>query len=230
NVLGATVDLLNSASLAVDGVGSGVFDDAEPSATQVLELFVAPVNLDLMGAIVTTSPIRLSVSAQTGDGLVLGNVLTVLSDVFNDAPAPLDLNLINDRLAGLLDDLRAQLPNFSSVEVPPPALADGDVLALTVPAIDLDLLGLMLKTTPISVDVSSREGDGLLLGNVLSSALGTLGATPAQLSELSGNVNNILNYVVGVLNNTSLTLAPGAVDQLSELLQQLALPDLVTAE
>jgi hypothetical protein len=230
NVLGATVDLLNSATLAVEGVGSGVFDNAAPSATQVLELFVAPVHLDLMGAIVTTSPIRLSVSAQAGDGLVLGNVLTVLSDLFNGAPAPLDLNLINDRLATLLNDLRTQLPNFNSVEVPPPTLAEGDVLALTVPAIDLDLLGLLLKTTPITVDVSSREADGLLLGNVLHSVLGTLNATPEQLGELSGHVNNVLNYIVGVLNNTSLALPPDAVDQLSELLQQLALPDLVTAE
>ena len=72
-------------------------------------------------------------------------------------------------------------------------LGEGDVLALTVPAIDLDLLGLMLKTTPITVDVSSREGDGLLLGNVLTSALSTLDATPAELSELSGHVNNVLD-------------------------------------
>ncbi len=59
---------------------------------------------------------------------MLGNVLTVLSDLFNGAPAPLDLAFINDRLAGLLDDLRAQLPNFGSVEVPPPTMAEGDVL------------------------------------------------------------------------------------------------------
>jgi hypothetical protein len=229
SVLGATVDLLNSAGLAVTGVGSGVFDEAEATTTQVLELFVAPVNLDLMGAKVTTSPIRLSISATSGQGLILGNVLTALSDLFNNPTDQLDLAFINDRLAGLLADLRAQLPNFSSAEVPNPVLEEGDVLALTVPAIDLDLLGLMLKTTPISVDVSSREGDGLLLGNVLSSALSTLNATPAELSELSGHLNNVLNYVVGVLNNASLTLAPGATDALSNVLRQLTLPDLVTA-
>ncbi len=229
SVLGVTVDLLNSASLAVTGVGSGVFDDATAATTQVLELFVAPVKLDLMGAVVTTSPIRLSISATSGPGLILGNVLTALSDLFNDPPAQLDLAFLNDRLAGLLAGLRAQLPNFSSAEVPNPVLEEGDVLSLTVPAIDLDLLGLMLQTTPITVDVSSREGDGLLLGNVLSSALGTLDATPAELSELSGHLNNVLNYVVAVLNNASLSLAPGAVDTLSDLLRQLTLPDLVSA-
>ena len=79
NVLGATVDLLNSVDLAVNGVGSGVFDTAPVATTQILELFVAPVHLNLLGARVDTSPIRLSINATTGDGLVLGNVLTALS-------------------------------------------------------------------------------------------------------------------------------------------------------
>ena len=230
NVLGATVDLLNSVELAVNGVGAGVFDTAPVATTQVLELFVAPVQLDLLGAHVTTSPIRLSISAQAGDGLVLGNVLTALTDLFNPPlPDSLDLAFINGRLSQLLADLTAQVPGIPAAESPAPVLGEGGVLALTVPAIDLDLLGLELKTEPITVDATARSGDGLLVGNVLTTVLNTFGATPEEMTELNGNVNALLAQIVGILNAATLTLPPGALDPLSDALRQLALPDLITA-
>lgn len=230
NVLGTTVDLLNSVDLTVAGVGDGVFDTGTTATTQVLELFVAPVQLDLLGAHVTTSPIRLSISAQSGDGLVLGNVLTALTDLFNPPlPEQLDLATINERLTRLLADVRAQIPGIPAAESPPPVLGDGQFLALTVPAIDLDLLGLVLQTTPITVDATAQEGDGLLLGNILQTVFNQLDATPAELTELNTNVNALLAQVVGVLNASTLTLPEGALDSLSSALQQLALPDLISA-
>jgi hypothetical protein len=230
NVLGATVDLLNSVDLAVDGVAPGPFDTADVATTQVLELFVAPVHLNVLGAHVDTSPIRLSINAQAGQGLVLGNVLTALTDLFNPPlPDSLDLAFINGRLTQLLTDLRAQIPGIPAAESPAPVLGEGGLLALTVPAIDLDLLGLELKTEPITVNASADTGDGLLLGNVLTTALNTLDATPAELTELNGNVNGVLAEVVGILNAATLTLPSGALDTLSSSLQQLALPNLVTA-
>ena len=122
--------------------------------------------------------------------------------------APTSVRVNESVIAGVV------IPKKESSEVPPPVLQQGDVLSLTVPAINLDLLGLMLKTTPITVDASSRSDDGLLLGNVLSSALSTLNATPAELSKLSGNLNNVLAYVVGVLNHASLTIPPNAVSKI----------------
>jgi hypothetical protein len=230
NVLGATVDLLNSVDLAVNGVGSGVFDTAPVATTQVLELFVAPLHLNVLGAHVDTSPIRLSINAEAGEGRVLGNVLTALTNLFNPPlPDTLDLPTINAKLQQLLGDLTAQVPGIAPATSPAPVLGEGGILALTVPAIDLDLLGLELTTQPITVDATAQSGDGLLLGNVLTTVLHTLGATPEQLTELNGNVNAILAQVVGILNASTLTLPAGALDSLSSTMQQLALPDLISA-
>lgn len=50
---------------------------------------------------------------------------------------------------------------------------------------DLDLLGLVLQTSQIQVNANAITGDGLLLGNVLSTLLNTLGATPENLAALA---------------------------------------------
>jgi hypothetical protein len=230
-VLGATVDLLNSVDLQVAGVGSGIFSTHAAATTGVLDLYVAPVQLDLMGAVVQTSPVHLNITAEAGDGLVLGNVLTDLANLFNPPlPDQLDVATINTKLDQLLGDLNAQIPNIPPAPTEPTKpFASGDVLSLTVPQIDLDLLGLNLQTTPITVDAHATSGDGLLLGNVLTSVLNTLDATPEQLHDLSANLNDLLAKVVGVLNSSTLTLPAGAVDSLSDTLQILALPGLVTA-
>ena len=108
-------------------------------------------------------------------------------------------------------------------------LGEGGVLALTVPAIDLDLLGLVLQTDPITVHATAREGDGLLLGNLLNTVLNTLNATPEELTRLNTNLNAVLAKVVGVLNASSLTLPSDVLSTLSTALQTLALPDLIAA-
>ena len=231
NVLETVVELVNSVDLEVEGVGSGVFSTGETGSTPVLELMVAPVELDVLGAIVHTSPISLTITANAGDGLVLGNAVTALSDLFNPPiPDELDLAFINDRLEDLLDDLNSQIPDIGSANTPDPMLEDGEILSLTVPAIDLNLLGLNLETDAITVDATAEMGDGLLLGNVLTSVLNTLDATPDELSELSGNLNDVLAKVVGVLNASTLTLPSDALDPLTEPLQTLALPELIAPQ
>lgn len=230
NVLGTTVDLLNSIGLQVSGVGTGVFDTAPVSVTELLQLSVAPVHLDLLGVQVDTSPISLTISAEAGEGRVLGNVLTSLTDLFNPPlPDSLDLAFVNAQLTQLLSDLNAQIPLIAPAAVPPPVLQEDQILNLTVPAIDLNLLGLVLETTPITVNASAQTGDGLLLGNILSLALDTVGATPEQTRDLNANVNNLLAKVVGVLNASTITLPSNALDSLSVALNTLALPDLITA-
>ena len=74
-VLGSTVDLVNSASLGPrnTAVGNGPLDSAAAKTTNILNLFVAPISLNLLRARVDTSSITLSITAQSGDGLVLGN-------------------------------------------------------------------------------------------------------------------------------------------------------------
>ena len=230
-VLGSTVDLVNSASLGLNtAVGNGPLDSAAAKTTNILSLFVAPISLDLLGARVDTSSITLSITAQSGEGLVLGNALTALADLFNPPlPDRLDLAFINTRLRDLLAKLEAQLPNIPSAPVAPVVAAadNSQVLRLAVPPIDLNLLGLNLQTDVIRVNADALTGEGRLLGNVLLTLLNTLDATPQDIADLNNNLNGVLAKVVGVLNAADLSLAAGAVDALAPVLKTLALPDLV---
>ncbi len=235
NVLGSVVTLVNSASLSVTGVASSDLGllNAAAETTPVLDLFVAPVHLNLLGALVDTSPIHLTITAHSGPGLVLGNVVADLANLFNPPlPAKLDLDTINAKLVALLGELNQQIPGVGGNPTPVPTTATAwseQVVSLAVPPINLNLLGLNLQTSQIQVNANAQTGNGDLLGNVLTTLLNTLGATPQNLSELSGNLNALLSKVVGVLNASALTLPSDAVSSLSGVLQQLALPNLVNA-
>ena len=82
-------------------------------------MFVAPVHLDLLGLVVTTSPIHLTITAHSGDGLVLGNVVTALAHLFDNPPPELTVDDVNNRLEQLLADLNAQIPGIPPAETPP---------------------------------------------------------------------------------------------------------------
>jgi hypothetical protein len=69
----------------------------------------------------------------------------------------------------------------------PVELGPDQFLELAVPALDLNLLGLPFETSPITVNADAVEGDGLLLGNVLTTVLNTVDATPENLTGLSEN-------------------------------------------
>ena len=230
NALATTVDLVNSVDLTLppDAVGSGVFDTATDTVTPVLDLYVAPVYLDLLGLVVTTSPIHLTITAHAGAGLVLGNVVTELAHLFDNPPPELTIDAVNSRLAQLLADLNAQIPGIAPAATPPVSLEPGQFLELTVAPIDLNLLGLLLKTAPITVNAFAQEGDGNLLGNLLSSLLNTIDATPGNLTILNENLNALLAKVIGVLNAAELTLPQGVLDALPPVLQTLLSPVLIS--
>jgi hypothetical protein len=229
NVLSATIDLVNSASLQVSGVGTGTFDNAAEAVTPVLDLFVAPVHLDLLGLVATTSPIHLTITAHSGQGRVLGNVVTELANIFNPPlPDRLSISDLNARLQQLINRLNAQIPGIAPAPTPAVQLGQGQFLNLTVPQLNVNLLGLVLQTSPITVNASAATGDGLLLGNVMTTVLNTLGATPQNLTGLNNNLNLLLAKVFGVLNASSLVLPTDAISALPTVLQTLASPTLIT--
>jgi hypothetical protein len=233
NVLASVVNLVNSTSLNVSGLDNStgpLVSTTNTATTPVLDLYVAPVHLNLLGALVDTSPIHLTITATPGQGQILGNVLTDLANLFNPPlPSQLTLDDINTRLQGLIQELSQQLPNITPATTTTPTTTTGSeqVLALTVPPINLNLLGLNLKTSQIQVNANANTGNGNLLGNVLTTLLNTLGATPQNLTTLNNNLNTILADVIGVLNASSLTLPSTAINSLSQVLQTLALPNLV---
>ena len=230
NALGTVVDLVNSIDLTLppDAVGSGVFDTGAPASTEVLDVFVAPVRLDLLGLLVTTNPIHVTITAHSGDGLVLGNVVSELAHLFDNPPPELTIDDVNIRLEQLLADLNLQIPGIPPADSPPVVLEPGQFLELTVPAIDLNLLGMLLKTSPITVDAFAQTGDGNLLGNLLDSLLNTIDATPGNLTTLSENLNALLAKVIGVLNVADLSVSQAIVDALPPVVQTLLSPILVS--
>ncbi len=229
NVLGNVITLVDQSALQVNGVTGAT--GSPTSTTPVLDAFVAPVHLDLLGAVVDTSPIHLQILAHAGSGLVLGNILTDVANLLNTPPknGKLTIKYVEQQLGTLLNELNAQLPNIPSAPttpVTPPAGTDR-ILSLVLPPINLNLLGLVLQTSTIQVNADAQSGNGQLLGNLLVDVLNTLDASQSDLDQINSELNGVLAKVVGVLNATTLTLPTGAVQGLSAPLQQLASPTLI---
>ena len=94
------------------------------ATTPVLDLYVAPVHLNLLGRLVDTSPIHLTITAHSGQGLVLGNVVADLANLFNPPlPNTLNLDYINSKLVQLLGELNTQIPGVGGNPTPVPTTA-----------------------------------------------------------------------------------------------------------
>jgi len=75
-----------------------------------------------------------------------------------------------------------------------PAQASCDILFLDLGPIHLDLLGLVLDVSQITIDLNGVTGGGNLLGNLLCALLGLLDpvAVIAAIQQLLDAINNIL--------------------------------------
>ena len=54
--------------------------------------------------------------------------------------------------------LNEQIPGIAPAPVPPVPVSDGQILSVTVPPLDLNLLGLKLETSPITVNARADDG------------------------------------------------------------------------
>jgi hypothetical protein len=150
----------------------------------VLDLALGPIDLDLLGLVVQTSPICLTITAHAGGGL-LGDLLCGIGNLLNQGlslnqilgtltPTQL-LNLI-DGLTGVLNGalgnlLQAVLTNITPGQSP----GECAVLNLTLGPLNLNLLGLQVVLDncsggAVTVDVTAHHGG--LLGNLLCSLAG----------------------------------------------------------
>ena len=168
----------------------------------ILNLSLGPIDLNLLGLTVQTSPICLDVTAIPGGGL-LGDLLcgvanllsggTPLADVLTAVAAAGDLPRFLNGLTALLNQVFDRIGSNSAL-----AGATCSVLNLAVGPLDLNLLGLVVELDdcaggPVTVDVEAVEGGGLL-GDLLCG----LGGSP---------MNNPLNTAVQrLLFNLSLLL------------------------
>jgi hypothetical protein len=83
-----------------------------------------------------------------------------------------------------------------------PAAPENVVTTLVLPPVNIDLLGLEVRTSPITVNISSTSGDGKLLGNLLTTV-----TTLVDLDSASRALNTILDSTVDLLNSADLNIS-----------------------
>lgn len=155
-------------------------------ACSVLNIELGPIDVDLLGLHVDTSPICLTVTAFEGEGL-LGDLLCGLAGG--------DLDLLDGVLAGLPDVLNESMAQAQPGDGGAEDICDGEceILDLAIGPVDLTLLGLNVhlddcEDGPVQVCVSASEGEGLL-GDLLCGLAG--GGVLPDLDDLEGLIGAI---------------------------------------
>lgn len=72
-----------------------------------------------------------------------------------------------------------------------------DILFLEIGPINLNLLGLVLDTQPIVIDLDAQPGPGNLLGNLLCAIVGLL--DPLAIAGVIDQLVTLLNQIVAIL-------------------------------
>ena len=179
---------------------------SQPSglACPILDLSLGPIDLNLLGLRVQTSPICLEITAEPGGGL-LGDLLCgvanllqggiPLADILAQLQALGTLDRFLNGLTSVLNQVFDRITSDSSL-----AGASCSVLSLAVGPLDLNLLGLVVELDdcnngPVTVDITAIPGGGLL-GDLLCSLAGrnNLGNPPAQrlLAEIIRLIGQLL--------------------------------------
>lgn len=180
----------------------------DPS-TQILDLHLNPIQLNLLGLGVQTSSICLDITAQQGGGL-LGNLLYNLANSLESGTPLGGLNNLLDQFVLPIIETTGLNSTLNSPATFGPTSNSGlpsganDILHLSVGPVSLNLLGLNVDLNncatpagPVTVDVYT-DGSGGLLGNLLSDVsnlltpAGTVGSTTGQqlLGDITGTVLN----------------------------------------
>ena len=106
-------------------------------------------------------------------------------------------------------------PAAKASQDPLPDLPAGDscqILALDLGPINLNLLGLVVRTNEIQVRIDAVQGPGNLLGNLLCAITGILNPQGA-LTQLTGAINNLaaaLNAILALVPTSPATAATAA--------------------
>lgn len=181
-------------------------------STNILHLSLGPVNLNLLGLNVNLDncnggPVTVDITATSGNGQLLGNLLTGVSNLLNNGTALSTANnaLLSGVLSGILNNLAGSTPTAlgssgmaSHAQVPMGQTCP--VLNLSIPnGVHVDLLGLHVDTSGICLNVTAQRGPGNLLGNLLCDVVHLLdnpgdpvGAILADLNKINGLLTTLL--------------------------------------
>ena len=178
----------------------------------ILNLRLGPIDLNLLGLVVQTSPICLVITGFANGGL-LGQLLCGLANGLNNG-IPLVQYLeslppdqLNTLLAGIVDILNGSLSNlYNAALTSIDAVCNGiptrhacAILHLELGPLNLTLLGLNVvlddcDNGPVTVDITAVRGGGNLLGNLLCDLLGH------NLINLGATLQDILNLILARLH------------------------------
>ena len=177
----------------------------------ILNLRLGPINLNLLGLVVQTSPICLVITGFANGGL-LGQLLCGLSTALNngiplaDYLGSLPPEQLNTLLTGITDLLNGSLSNlYNATLTSIDSICGGPghhracaILHLELGPLDLTLLGLNVvlddcDNGPVTVDITAIRGGGLL-GNLLCQLLGH------NLINLGATLQDILNLILARLH------------------------------
>ena len=179
----------------------------EGSTCPILNLSLGPINLDLLGLNVDTSPICLDITAVPGSGALLGNLLCGIANLLNGGLSqsaalagltPTELVTLNSGLTQLLNQaVFIPLTNSSAL-----VNATCNVLSLAIGPVDLNLLGLRVELDdcsngPVTVDVTADPTGGLL-GNLLCGLANLLnGGNPNTLLTTLRSIAALIGALLG---------------------------------
>jgi hypothetical protein len=177
------------------------------SGCPILDLQLGPIDLNLLGLRVQTSPICLAITAFQGQGL-LGDLLcsvanllaggVPLADVLATLTAQGDLGRFLNGLTSVLDNI------FDAIVANNAQLAATcSILSLAVGPLNLELLGLVVELDncangPVTVNITAIPGGGLL-GDLLCSLADLLSnqASPTAVQTLLWQISRLLGTLLG---------------------------------
>jgi len=225
NINNTTLNPVTGAVTAVGTIGNQAFTligqltltQRAGTTTPILELHVNAIHLDVLGLKVDTSDICLNISATSGPGQLLGNLLTGVANLLNsggalptlqDALAGVNLAGVGNELTQILNQGLGRLFSPTSVNSGGTSVTRAAgatrILHLSLGPVDLNLLGLNVHLDncdngPVTVDITAQRGPGNLLGNLLSSVAHLLdgqghgGPLAHALDRIAGAIAGILN-------------------------------------
>lgn len=176
-------------------------------ACPILDLSLGPIDLNLLGLRVLTSPICLQITAEQGGGL-LGDLLCAVANLLQSGVSLPDilaqlqsagtLNQFLNGLTSVLNQVFDRITANSNL-----AGATCSVLSLAVGPLDLDLLGLVVELDdcangPVTVDITALQGGGLL-GDLLCGLAGNPVNNPGNtaVQALLYRITVLLGQLIG---------------------------------
>jgi len=232
HITSTTLNAVTGAVTAVGTIGNQAFTllgqlnltQAAGSTTPILDLHLNSIHLNLLGLKVDTSDICLSISATSGQGQLLGNLLTGVANLLNNggtlptlgnALAGSSLTGIQNELTQILNQGLGQLFSPTSVNAGSTSVTQSgatNILHLSLGPVNVSLLGLNVDLDncangPVTVDITAQSGPGQLLGNLLNSLSHLLdgngngnGNGHGHAQALTNALNRVANAIGDILN------------------------------